>query len=58
MMDGVHSSVCSVLVIGVFVQLHLMASVSHLRCLVGGFTYSWEVAGDDSQGCAGLPVQE
>ena len=34
MVDGVHSLVCLVLGLGGFVQLHLMASVSHLQCLV------------------------
>ena len=33
MIDGVHFLVCLVLGIGGFVQLHLMASVSHSRCL-------------------------
>ena len=58
-MNGVHSLVCSVLGLVGFVQLHLMAFVAHLQCLVEGLHLkSWEVARDDSQGCAGLLAQE
>ena len=56
--EGVHALVCSVLGLGGFVQLHLMACMAHLLCWIEGFTHSWEVARGDPQGCAGLPAQE
>ena len=36
MVDGVHSPVCSVLGLGGFVWLHLMASAAHSQCWVEG----------------------